>query len=347
MLGMVQALVQNQGDAWALSLGVVGQYLERVLSEKLPLPTIGAADEPLPPAFVEALGAVYPERCVSSASARRRCTSRSRATAAIRRFGPSRSARSTNARSINPMRNGVRRTFQLLARQAKGLPDDARAEAEAMLRREREVLERMARVMGRKIAAEKIRIHGDYHLGQVLDTGRDFVIIDFEGEPSRPISERRLKRSALRDVAGMLRSFHYAAHTALAQEISVRGVDVPAALPWAELWTTAMSRLFLESYLATAGNAAFLPADPKDFACCSTPTCSTRRFTKSPTSSTTSGLAPRAIARNRPDSRCKRRGAVHKVTAPRSPRSLNLTGRRNSGCCARCSTADAGRVPGA
>ena len=155
---------------------------------------------------------------------------------------------------------------QLLARQAKGLPDDACVEAEAMLRREREILDRMGRVMGRKIAAEKIRIHGDYHLGQVLDTGRDFVIIDFEGEPARPISERRLKRSALRDVAGMLRSFHYAAHTALAQEISVRGVDVPAALPWAELWTTAISRIFLESYLATANGAAFLPADAKDFA---------------------------------------------------------------------------------
>jgi maltose alpha-D-glucosyltransferase/alpha-amylase len=266
MLGMVQALVQNQGDAWALTLGVVGQYLERVLSEKLPLPVIGAADEPLPPTLVEALGAVYPER-VRQLGQR---TAEMHIALASDRSDPAFRPEPFSAlyqRSVyQSMRNGVRRTFQLLARQAKGLPDDARGEAEAMLRREREILERMGRVMGRKIAAEKIRIHGDYHLGQVLDTGRDFVIIDFEGEPARPISERRLKRSALRDVAGMLRSFHYAAHTALAQEISVRGVDVPAALPWAELWTTAMSRIFLESYLATAGGAGFLPADAKDFA---------------------------------------------------------------------------------
>jgi maltose alpha-D-glucosyltransferase/alpha-amylase len=164
------------------------------------------------------------------------------------------------------MRNGLRRTFQLLAKQMKHLTGEALEDAHVMLGREREILDRMARVTGRRIAAEKIRVHGDYHLGQVLDTGRDFVIIDFEGEPARPISERRLKRSALRDVAGMLRSFHYAAYTALAQQISVRNVDVPTAAPWADLWYHAISRTFLQSYLATAGHAAFLPKDPADFA---------------------------------------------------------------------------------
>ncbi|MGH8046802.1 MAG: maltose alpha-D-glucosyltransferase, partial [Chthoniobacterales bacterium] len=232
MVCMMQAMVQNQGDAWTLTLGVVGQYFERVLTEKLSLPEIEPG-EALPPEFIHALGTVYPGRVTQLAQR----TAEMHLAMASDRTDPAFRPEPFSAlyqRSVyQSMRNGLRRTFQLLAKQRKNLTGEALADAEAMLAREKEILDRMARVMGRKIAAEKIRIHGDYHLGQVLDTGRDFVIIDFEGEPSRPISERRLKRSALRDVAGMLRSFHYAAYTALAQQTSVRDVDIPTAAPWA------------------------------------------------------------------------------------------------------------------
>ena len=93
-------------------------------------------------------------------------------------------------------------------------------------------------------AATKIRIHGDYHLGQALYTGKDFVILDFEGEPARPLSERKLKRSALRDVAGMMRSFQYAAYSALWQP-AMRTEDVPFLERWADLWYRQMSATFL------------------------------------------------------------------------------------------------------
>jgi len=105
--------------------------------------------------------------------------------------------------------------------------------------------------------ALKTRHHGDYHLGQVLETGTDWVIIDFEGEPSRPLTERRAKRSPLRDVAGMLRSLHYAAHCG-------RPDAEPATLAAAEKWADQASSVFLERYFATAAGAAFLPAEVAD-----------------------------------------------------------------------------------
>src|SRR5207253_9233474 len=99
----------------------------------------------------------------------------------------------------------LRRNFDSLKKNLKDVPDHLRDEAKEVLGTEKEILAREKRLLDRKTNAAKIRIHGDYHLGQILSTGKDFVILDFEGEPARPLSERKLKRSALRDVAGLLR----------------------------------------------------------------------------------------------------------------------------------------------
>ena len=92
----------------------------------------------------------------------------------------------------------------------RGLGDAERAEAQKVLDHEDEVLRRMQQIYLRKIDAQRTRYHGDYHLGQVLNTGKDFIILDWEGDAGRPMSDRRLKRTPLRDVAVMLRSFHFA-----------------------------------------------------------------------------------------------------------------------------------------
>jgi maltose alpha-D-glucosyltransferase/alpha-amylase len=110
----------------------------------------------------------------------------------------------------------------------------------------------------------RIRCHGDFHLGQVLFTGKDFVIIDFEGEPARPITERRLKRSALRDVAGMLRSFNYAALTKLRNN-SVRPEDAVQLRPWARFWDFWVSVTFLKGYLEATASASFAPKSQDEF----------------------------------------------------------------------------------
>jgi maltose alpha-D-glucosyltransferase / alpha-amylase len=110
----------------------------------------------------------------------------------------------------------------------------------------------------------RIRCHGDFHLGQVLFTGKDFVIIDFEGEPARPITERRLKRSPLRDVASMLRSFNYAGLSKLRNN-SVRPEDALQLKPWARFWDCWVSVTFLKGYLEATTNASFTPKSAEEF----------------------------------------------------------------------------------
>jgi maltose alpha-D-glucosyltransferase/alpha-amylase len=115
-------------------------------------------------------------------------------------------------------------------------------------------------IRDRRLTGMRMRTHGDYHLGQVLYTGTDFVIVDFEGQPARPLSERRLKRSPLRDVAGMLRSFDYASLVALSDRIdSSVSEQISVLEPWARFWRTWVSAAYLKGYFAAAGNAAFLP----------------------------------------------------------------------------------------
>nr|NIP73685.1 alpha-amylase [Gammaproteobacteria bacterium] len=116
---------------------------------------------------------------------------------------------------------------------------------------------------GNKLAGQRTRTHGDYHLGQVLYTGRDFVIIDFEGEPARPIGERRIKRSPIRDVAGMLRSFDYAVRTAqhnLPHLEDLTAVDAEHLAAWATLWRDCVSWAFLSAYRAAVRGSGIIPA---------------------------------------------------------------------------------------
>ncbi|NJK82326.1 MAG: phosphotransferase [Chloroflexaceae bacterium] len=167
-----------------------------------------------------------------------------------------------SALGVSDVRSQAGRVFQSLRNVLATLPDEARADAEHVARLENKVLACFQQIIRLKISAMRTRCHGDFHLGQVLYTGNDFMIIDFEGEPARSLSERRRKRSPLIDVAGMLRSFHYAAHTALFKEIEagiIHAEHVAMMQHWAHYWYMWVSATFLKSYLATSSQTVFIP----------------------------------------------------------------------------------------
>jgi len=121
-------------------------------------------------------------------------------------------------REVNEWKLRVREeadaTLGMLEQRLGELPEKARVTAASLIERHKHIHHQIDESVADSLETSKIRYHGDYHLGQVLLRQNDFVIIDFEGEPSRTLDERRRKHSPLRDVAGMLRSFNYAAYTA-------------------------------------------------------------------------------------------------------------------------------------
>ncbi len=257
---LLQTAVPNEGDAWSLTLDAVGRYFERVLGRKGDLQNATAAPGLL---LEELVGGIFPEkaRLIGTRTGEMHLALASEPVDPV--FAPEPFNAMAQRSVYQSMRASLRKTFALLQKKVGNLPEAFRAEAAEVLATEPQILAQEQRILQHHADAAKIRIHGDYHLGQVLYTGKDFVILDFEGEPARPMSERKLKRSALRDVAGMMRSFQYAAYSALWQS-STREEDRAFLERWADLWYRQLSATFLASYLQATAGAGFLPKKESD-----------------------------------------------------------------------------------
>jgi len=257
---LLQQAVANEGDVWTLTMDAVGRYYDRVLERKADL-----QNEIAPPGTLleELIGGVYPEKVKVMAQR----TGELHLALASRSDNPAFAPEPFNTmaqRSVyQSMRTSLRRAFTSLEKKLPDVPAEFRDEAKEVLAAENEILAREKRSLNRRTNGAKIRIHGDYHLGQLLYTGKDFVILDFEGEPARPLSDRKMKRSPLRDVAGMMRSFQYVAYSALWQP-AMRQEDVPFLERWADLWYREMSSVFLQGYLNTTAGAIFIPKNSDD-----------------------------------------------------------------------------------
>ena len=167
------------------------------------------------------------------------------------------------------IRNLMVQNFQLLRQSLKSVPEAVRPQAEQVLAAREQIVRRLRILYETPLTAMRFRCHGSYHLGQVLYTGKDFVIIDFEGELSQPLSERRIKRSGLRDVASMIRSFDFAAHAALLHQVDLGSISreqLAAFEPWTRFWHRWVSVAFLKAYVAATAPAGLLPRSRRELA---------------------------------------------------------------------------------
>ena len=272
-LAILQGFVPNQGDAWTYALNTVNSYFDIVLTEKpdlkklssfLQQPLIGTGPDTVPELMHDLLGSFFIEMIELLGKRTAELHLALSSSEDDPAFRPENFSLLYQRSLYQSMRGQTRRAMQLLSSRIGELPETVRESSERIMTLESDILTRQHRIVQRKIGARKIRSHGDFHLGQALFTGKDFVIIDFEGEPARAMSERRLKRCPLRDVAGMIRSFHYAVHTSLNFYASSRPGDITALEPWAEPWFHAVSGLFLHSYLEMMKGSDVLPEKRED-----------------------------------------------------------------------------------
>ena len=271
---ILQGFVHNQGDAWKYTLEAFDRYLERCRAQPTGREDELTLNEPLLemvhkeiPTFAHALIGPYLE---SGVRIGQRTAELHIALANVQNnpdFTPEPFSSEYRRSRYESMCRLASQTSSLLKGRLNDLPSDTEQEARLVVNSEPQILDRFRDFFELETSALRIRCHGDYHLGQVLYTGQDFVISDFEGEPARPLSERRMKHIPIMDVAGMLRSFYYAPYAALSRQQSTLLAEGDGGRldPWVRFWSGWVSVVFLKAYLAIAGRASFWPGSQEEF----------------------------------------------------------------------------------
>jgi maltose alpha-D-glucosyltransferase/alpha-amylase len=267
----LQGRVENEGDAWALTLEELERYYENCGLVSLPedIDSLAAHDvvalseKPPSPLAQDYLGF-----SLDSAARLGRRTAALHLALASPTDDPAFAPEPLTAAGIQSLlanlRENAARVFDVLRNNVVRLPDEMLDLAGLVLGRRKQILDSFHFDSNGDFQTVQTRIHGDYHLGHVLRVRSDYVILDFEGEPARPLAERRAKQSPLKDVASMLRSLSYAAYVSLIGYTARRPEDFDKLEPWAHLWELSTSAAFLRAYREGASGAAVLPASTDD-----------------------------------------------------------------------------------
>ena len=265
-LGMLREMIPNQGQAWEQALEIVGRYFEEVSGEGHRLPRIDSdpaspfdlSDQDMPEDVADILGTAP----LAALLLGKRTGEMHLALASDPddpAFAPEPITVEELEALAHRLRSQVRISLKMLKDRLHSLPEDVQALAGQVIEARPRLLELVGRLPTPGDDLRKIRVHGDYHLGQVLWKENDFFILDFEGEPGRSVDERRAKQSPFRDVASMLRSFDYAAYSGLVRVGKVHPESMTQLEPWARIWQAWISAVFLREYRRVA--APLLPGD--------------------------------------------------------------------------------------
>ena len=259
-LGLLQGFVENQGDGWSYVLNYLGRYLEdHLMTSWTPENEVETgreereAEETFFADLMRTLGVRTGELHAAFA-----------APTDDEAFAPEPAPPEEVASWAEGVLAELRRTFDMLRRRRGKVSEEVLPGVDRLLALRKELTRRIKDVSKGGFGVVKTRHHGDYHLGQVLVAGNDFQIIDFEGEPARPLAERRRKHSPLRDVAGMVRSFDYAARSALMTLGAERTEQLETLQPWVRLWEEQTREAFLGGYAEGARGAASYPEDEEN-----------------------------------------------------------------------------------
>ncbi len=272
-LGMLQEMVPNQGDGWEWTLDELSRYYEGCLNKSAPPPAATAGMGSISLLSLESptdasWGGMSIHLDLTATLARRTAEMHLALASETgeEAMSPEPFCSPDLTRLAADLRGHAVQVFETLKNNLSRLPDEIVETAGLVLSRRRWMLDRFNGLEGMDLHLIKTRIHGDYHLGQVLRVQNDYRILDFEGEPARPLAERRARQSPLKDVAGMMRSYSYAAWAGFLGYTSRHPQDAAPLEPWASLWERATCSRFLSTYRETIAGSPIAPADPKHFA---------------------------------------------------------------------------------
>jgi maltose alpha-D-glucosyltransferase/alpha-amylase len=257
--GILQAFVPNEGDAWQYTMKSISTFYDQMANVAIAGELTASQEKSARSSAASFLESVA---LLARRTAELHLALASESAAQDPDFAPEPFDANFQEGFEEALAELTQRIFHLLRKSSYRLAENVRSKTVEALAGQDSIMQRFHSALRNPIRAMRTRIHGDFHLGQVLYTGSDFFIIDFEGEPARPMSQRRLKRSPLQDVAGMLRSFHYAAYAPLLAStgtVNVNESNRRNLNAWAEVWAKWVSDRYLEEYFTIAAGAAFLP----------------------------------------------------------------------------------------